>query len=251
MEGYSPDSPEASKEKSSDKDKKVSKESVGSLLNKSFESASKEDAAGKIKELPIWERLIPKPDRDTADKQAETSELPKRENHPVPTHERSAAHVPPESVRGMQLSELLALAEKIDIEGSSLRTIFEARQITESGLRRIAGEFLRGGDVQKAVRQERMVKEMQFERDPQMRDRLAASYAEVEAARPQTSQQGLADLLGPNQQAPISKSDERPEAQQRPEQSRPSRPSGHQILIAAWIAFVVLLIIIAVVLVLR
>jgi hypothetical protein len=156
--------------------------------------------------------------------------------------------VPPESIRSMQQPELLALAERIDVDGTSLRTIFEARQITEPGLRRIAGEYMRGGDVKKAVQQERMVKEMQFERDPQMRDRLAASYAEVDAAQPQSAQQGLASLLGSPVQAAQSTQPPPPAAQ--PNRQPPNR-SGQQILISAWVAMVILLVIIVVVLALR
>ena len=153
----------------------------------------------------------------------------------------------PEQIRSMPQPELLALAEKVDVEGTSLRQIYESRQITEPGLRRIAGEFLRGGDIKRAVQQERQIKEMQFERDPQMRDRLAASYAEVDAARPQTAQQGMATLFGADPQSSSPRS-VMPQSDQAAETEKPSKKSGQQVLISAWAAFVVLLVIILVML---
>jgi hypothetical protein len=183
-----------------------------------------------------------------AERLSKVEAAPKAETPKTAAVEALQRSTPPEAVRNMQQPELLALAEKIDVDGTSLRTIFEARQITEPGLRRIAGEYMRGGDVKKAVQQERMVKEMQFERDPQMRDRLAASYAEVDAAQPQSAQQGLASLLGsPVQAAQATQASLEPTAPS----DKPDKKSGQQVLISAWVAFVVVLVIIIVVLVLR
>lgn len=163
-------------------------------------------------------------------------------------HSEQSRRSPERDVRSMPQPELLALAETIDVDGTSLRTIFEARQITEPGLRRVTDEFLRGGDVRQAVQHERQVKEMQFERDPQMRDRLAASYAEVDAAQPTSSQQGLADLLGPSSAQPQA-------AQPHPDSTDTPQPAqkttGKQVLISAWIALVVVLVVVLVILTLR
>lgn len=71
----------------------------------------------------------------------------------------------------MSRAELLAASEKIIIEGSSLRHIYETNLITEKGVRRLLVEYLRGGNVQKALRRELMEREIDFERDPILRDK--------------------------------------------------------------------------------
>lgn len=73
-------------------------------------------------------------------------------------------------VETLNRAELLSLSEKIVVEGSSLRQIYETHLVGERGLRRLVAEYLRGGDVQKALRQEIVEHEIDFERDPVMRD---------------------------------------------------------------------------------
>ncbi len=74
------------------------------------------------------------------------------------------------NIETLSRAELLSLSEKITIDGSSLRQVFETHLIGERGLRRLIGEHLRGGDVKKALRREVMEREIDFERDPVMRD---------------------------------------------------------------------------------
>jgi hypothetical protein len=82
-------------------------------------------------------------------------------------------------VETMRQEDLLELSSKIVVEGASLKQIYESRQIGERALRRIVGEHLRGGDVRKALRNERIQHEIDFERDPILRDRdHAVSSAE-------------------------------------------------------------------------
>jgi hypothetical protein len=81
------------------------------------------------------------------------------------------------SVNTMSRAELLQLSEKIYVEGSSLRQIYETHLVGEKGLRRLAGEYLRGGDVKKRLRQEIVEREIDFERDPVLRDKLAVASA--------------------------------------------------------------------------
>lgn len=66
--------------------------------------------------------------------------------------------------------ELLAYSDKIEINGSSLRQIYETHLIGERGLRRLVAESLRGGDLGKALEREILEREIDFERDPAMRD---------------------------------------------------------------------------------
>lgn len=67
-------------------------------------------------------------------------------------------------------SELLNLSDTIDVDGSTLRQIYETHLIDERGLRRLVSEFLRGGDLKKALRKEVTEREIDFERDPVARD---------------------------------------------------------------------------------
>jgi hypothetical protein len=67
-------------------------------------------------------------------------------------------------------SELLSLSEKVIVDGSSLRQIYETSLVGEQGLRRLVAEHMRGGDLNKALRREIVEREIDFERDPVMRD---------------------------------------------------------------------------------
>lgn len=73
-------------------------------------------------------------------------------------------------VETLNRSELLSLSEKIIVEGSSLRQIYETKLVGEHGLRRLVAEYMRGGDIKKALRQEIVEREIDFERDPDLRD---------------------------------------------------------------------------------
>ncbi len=75
------------------------------------------------------------------------------------------------NVQTMNRAELMNLSDKIIIEGASLRQIYESHLIGERGLRRLVAEYLRGGNVKKVLRREIVEREIDFERDPAMRDR--------------------------------------------------------------------------------
>ena len=77
----------------------------------------------------------------------------------------------------MNRTELLNLSEKISVGDSSLRKIYETHLIGERGLRRLVAEYLRGGDIKKALRSEIVEHEIDFERDPAMRDIAPASQS--------------------------------------------------------------------------
>ena len=76
-------------------------------------------------------------------------------------------------------NQLLKLSQNIVIEGSSLRQIYETHLIGERGLRRLMAENERGNDLGKALRQEIIEREIDFERDPQLRD--SAHHAKQDA----------------------------------------------------------------------
>lgn len=74
----------------------------------------------------------------------------------------------------MPRAELLAVSETIVVEGTSLRQIYETHLIGERGLRRLVAEHLGGGDMQWALKRELVEREIDFERDPVLRDRARA-----------------------------------------------------------------------------
>lgn len=78
----------------------------------------------------------------------------------------------PERVKDMDRTELLELSEKIIIEGASLRKIYESNLVGERQLRHLISEHLKGKDIRAALRHEMVEHEIDFERDPMMRDRI-------------------------------------------------------------------------------
>ncbi|CAN5161063.1 hypothetical protein BH09PAT3_BH09PAT3_1320 [soil metagenome] len=78
----------------------------------------------------------------------------------------------PEEVKTMQRNELLELSEKIVVEGANLRRIYESRLIGEKQLRHLVSEYLAGKDIRKDLRREMVEREIDFERDPILRDRV-------------------------------------------------------------------------------
>ncbi len=73
-------------------------------------------------------------------------------------------------VETISREDLLELSSKIVIEGSSLLHMYETHLIGEKALRRLVAEHLRGGNLHEALRAEIVQHEIDFERDPVMRD---------------------------------------------------------------------------------
>jgi len=103
--------------------------------------------------------------------------------------------------------ELLSLSEEIIVDGSSLRQIYETHLIGEHGLRRLIAEHERGGDLKKALRAEITAREMDFERDPAMRDMDMPDW--VSSHRIKGDKKALNELL---EQAAVSLDDTSEEA---------------------------------------
>jgi hypothetical protein len=74
-------------------------------------------------------------------------------------------------VKEFTRQELMQTAEKVQVEGTTLREMSELGRLDEPGLRRVVGEFLKGGDVTRAVSKEIKEKELQYEQDPNLRHR--------------------------------------------------------------------------------
>ncbi len=84
-------------------------------------------------------------------------------------------------VETLSRADLLELSSKISIEGTNLRNAFENHLIGEKGLRRIVIEHLRGGDIRKVLKREILEHEIDFERDPMMRDKAQQSSSNMTA----------------------------------------------------------------------
>lgn len=101
--------------------------------------------------------------------------------------------ISPDRIRTMGLRELLRVSEKIIIEGSSLRRIYESRLVGEKGLRRLVAEHLRGKDIRKQLQREIVEREIDFERDPILRDK---AYQEAGARHSSPTLQQLLQKAG-------------------------------------------------------
>lgn len=77
-----------------------------------------------------------------------------------------------EEVKAMPHEQVLQVAEKIKVEDSSLRQIYEAKLIGEKQLRHLVAEHLAGKDIRPTLKREMVERQIDFERDPQMRDRI-------------------------------------------------------------------------------
>lgn len=98
----------------------------------------------------------------------------------APTNTPEAARpkqIGPEQVAGLTTEELVAVSAQIKVGGENLQEIYSAKRISEPGLRAIVLEYVRGGNVKKALKRELLNKELTYERDPWMRKGLSARLA--------------------------------------------------------------------------
>ena len=80
-------------------------------------------------------------------------------------------------VESFSRNELLEIGDKISINGTTLRQIYNSHLIGERGLRRLIHEHMRGGDLSKALKLEISERELDFERDPLLRDMAPHNYS--------------------------------------------------------------------------
>jgi hypothetical protein len=124
-----------------------------------------------------------------------------------PDQPSRAASTTEKRVETLSRAELLELSEKVIIDGSSLRQIYETHLIGERGLRRLLDEHLHGGDLKKALRREIIEREIDFERDPGLRD-----MAPVQIPSANNPSQGKAALEKLLERADIVNDDQGEEA---------------------------------------
>ena len=89
----------------------------------------------------------------------------------IPRVEMATLQPIDQHIETISRADLLELSAKTLVDGSTLRQAYETNLITEKGLRRILIEHLRGGDVKRALRRELVERDMDFERDPELRDK--------------------------------------------------------------------------------
>ena len=148
---------------------KVSTAGVESAAAKSRPEASAVSAA-RIYEK-IFEPHIAKPE-DIGHVMVAATTNPERSISTKPAKMTKAEELSAgKQAETMSRSELLGLSEKIAVDGTTLRQIYETQLISEKGMRRIVAEHLRGGNVAKALRRELVERQIDFERDPILRDK--------------------------------------------------------------------------------
>lgn len=67
-------------------------------------------------------------------------------------------------------SQYLDLAQKIKVDSISLKQLYETRQISINGLKRVVKEYLKTGDISQYLKMELIERQKDFERDPLFRD---------------------------------------------------------------------------------
>lgn len=89
-----------------------------------------------------------------------------------PIHEKSAPKLTKETVRTLEQSptqELLDVAKNIEVNGTSLRKLYETNQIDRRGLIEILKAVLKGGDAKKVFMEVKLGREAQLGRKIEMR----------------------------------------------------------------------------------
>ena len=95
-------------------------------------------------------------------------------------------------------NELVKVAENIKIDGTTLKKIFESHLISENGLRRVISTFLRGGNIKRALNREILQRQIDFEKDPVLRDSFGEPEAEKQEVIVKESVNSLLEKKGIN-----------------------------------------------------
>ena len=95
-------------------------------------------------------------------------------------------------------NELVKVAENIKIDGTTLKKIFESHLISENGLRRVISTFLRGGNIKRALNREILQRQIDFEKDPVLRDSFGEPEDEKQEVIVKESVNSLLEKKGIN-----------------------------------------------------
>ena len=131
-------------------------------------------------------------------------------------------------IETLNRAELLSMSEKIVVDGSSLRQIYETHLIGERGLRRLVAEHLRGGDLKRALKHEVVEREIDFERDPALRDMTipqssGRSVSSKNAALDEMIQKAAANVSDSNEEVAFHKARANYDVQQAAQQQKRRR----------------------------
>lgn len=142
-------------------------------------------------------------------------------------------------VEAYNTEELKQAAEKIRIDNTTLKELYDGGRLDEKAVRRVLTEFVEGRSVRAAVSRELLQKELRFERDPGMRDapavQSAGGVSGAEAALPAAS---AAALLIQGAETTSSTSDSK---EQTPSPKKTEAKSQKQEIVETAIASVVII----------
>ncbi len=84
----------------------------------------------------------------------------------------------PDQAGSMLRTDLLRLSDKITVEGASLRHMYENHLFGEGALRRLVQAHLSGKELLPLVKREIIERQIDFERDPILRDKFRPGYTD-------------------------------------------------------------------------
>lgn len=120
-------------------------------------------------------------ERDTFDYAAEPPTAKTEQKLPRTEAPKAEAVATKVAVERLPLADVLDMAEKIKVDNTNVREIFESHRISERGLRRIVRESLVSGNMRKVLKQELLIKAMGPELDPLYRDQPIGSQTAAAA----------------------------------------------------------------------
>lgn len=146
-------------------------------------------------------------------------------------------------------AELMQISRKIHVEGANLKQMYDSHLISEKGLRRLVAEYLRGGNLPKALKREMVQREIDFERDPVLRDQDIRHVENVATANELESMIEKATSTLPYS-AGGSLSFEKPIESEERREDKP-RPSMEKIIDTSLVATIITLSIAVIILLIR
>jgi hypothetical protein len=150
--------------------------------------APEQRAAIPVADVPIEARRVPeslqRPERVApvaiaSEVRGAPLSRPANESRPNirPENARPEKQIGKHEVKEFTKLQLLETGEKIKVGSTNLKRIFEAKLITESGLKRLVHEHLENKDIRRGLAREFLAKELSYERDPRFRDLLPPEVA--------------------------------------------------------------------------
>ncbi len=175
---------------------KVLVDQEGAVLGSSLkppETSIRQDRSAQVERIQVTPNMesrlnLSKPNRANqigkvlVDQERASS---KRIEHNQEDTENSTDYTP-DRVKTMLRPDLLKLSDKINVEGASLRHMFDNHLFGEGALRRLVEAHLLGKELLPLVKHEIIEKQIDFERYPGLRDKQIGHYSDTDlsGARP-------------------------------------------------------------------